>query len=141
MIDYTAKNIKYLMTKGAIHYESHFGVKKTTIISYREGKTDPPVNVILNICKHFAITPDHLILLDIEKEGGLDAIKEKYLKGNVKILIGDKKTDSCNCASSEALIMCKKLNTFLEKENSRLEARIKELESITTVPKTNKQIK
>ncbi|MXN90189.1 helix-turn-helix domain-containing protein [Flavobacterium sp. Sd200] len=72
MINYIGLNIKYLCDKNKLSQKEFgeiFEQKQATINTYINGRSNPNVETIQKICKHFGITIDDFINLDLTLKG------------------------------------------------------------------------
>lgn len=95
-MNYLAQNIKYLRKEKKLTQEqlSHkIGVKRAMIGAYEEGRAEPRLQTIQNICHYFKVRLDQLIGKDLSFEGATVDVDIKGGKLRVLPIVVDKDED------------------------------------------------
>ncbi|NNE28509.1 MAG: helix-turn-helix transcriptional regulator, partial [Saprospiraceae bacterium] len=74
-----AQNLKYLRKRNKISQQKladHLGIARSTLGDYERGKTEPNIEMLLNMSKYFDVTVDALINSNISHRD-LEIIRNK----------------------------------------------------------------
>ena len=91
---YLSKNIKILRKQKHLtqaKFADKIGVKRSVIGAYEEGRSEPKLNLLQDICRYFKVSIDDLLTKDLEKNEA-----PLYVSGNnlrVLPIIVDRNTD------------------------------------------------
>lgn len=92
-MSYLAQNIKHLRKEKGLTQEQlahKIGVKRAMVGAYEEGRAEPRLQTIQNICHYFKVKMDALITKDLAKGGGSKEVDTKGEKLRVLPIVVDK---------------------------------------------------
>ena len=79
-LNFFAKNLKYVCSKKGVDADmlaNITGKKPQSINNYKRGKTEPSATVIIKMCNFLEVSPNFMLLIDIEANGGLNILKSE----------------------------------------------------------------
>lgn len=126
MNNFISLNIKYLCDKNLLsqkEFGNLFGITQAVINTYTSGRSNPSIENIQKICKHFEISIDDFINFDLgEKTYDYKSSPASATDVSKHLNYSDK--DKIIEAQAETIATLKKHNTTLEKLVENLEERL-----------------
>ena len=88
------ENIKYLRKKYGYTQETFaesIGIKRSLVGAYEEGRSDPKLSLLQDICRYFKVSIDEILTKDLDKNEALVSVSGNKLR--VLPIIVDRNTD------------------------------------------------
>lgn len=95
-MNYLAQNIKYLRKEKSLTQEqlaNKIGVKRAMVGAYEEGRAEPRLQTMQNICYYFKIGLDDLVGKDISVDGHAEEVDSKGETLRILPIVVDKSED------------------------------------------------
>lgn len=124
--NYIGLNINYICTSRKlkkIEFGEIFNIKSTTLTSYTNGVSNPPLDIIQRICAHFKITLDDFINEDMQQKqyADLSPATHKIAEPPAEYVTQKDKTI---LAQEKTIATLEKQVALLEKTVDSLEAKL-----------------
>ena len=82
-VNYFGRNLRYLREKNNLTQDDMmplFGIRNTTCSNYENSVSEPTIQLLIKISKHFGVTLDELITADIHLQDGGNIVKQRKQK-------------------------------------------------------------
>lgn len=129
MINFIGLNIRYLCVKNKLSQKEFgdlFDQKTSTISTYTGGRSNPNIETIQKICKHFDITIDDFINMNLEERGYIKKAVKAGMVAEPAAPYGD--VSKIIAAQEKTIATLEKHITVLEKQVGYLEGTVEKLE-------------
>jgi transcriptional regulator with XRE-family HTH domain len=124
-------NIKYLLIKKKLSQKEFgelFGIKQGAVSGYITGRTEPNISFLKNVSKHFEVTIDDFINVNLEEQSYINKAVKTGMFSEPVSSYGQEPADKLLTAQEKTIALLEKHIVVLEKQIGFLERDVEKLQ-------------